>query len=202
MRLIYHGGKRDPFSTRFIATMVCDKDKQNALRTRREDMDDQSLGALKEDSDEEEDEGSGPEFISYKIEPVPGSQNSEENWVLRIRWKTVHACENNVDKDSSRSGHWGFFTWFIIMLVLTLWSTTCISLLIVCQQIIPFGGRLSHLWIMAQLQPTWRKRLGSPAAWRHNPRHPVSAQRLGAGHRGYCPGDAYAWRIQPDLTTL
>lgn len=39
-----------------------------------------------------------------------------DNEVLSLEWKTRYACEDNKDSGSkSSSGHWGFFTWFIIM---------------------------------------------------------------------------------------
>jgi len=36
--------------------------------------------------------------------------------ILRLEWYTKHACESQKDKDdAAKSGHWGFFTWFLIM---------------------------------------------------------------------------------------
>jgi hypothetical protein len=40
----------------------------------------------------------------------------DKSYVLRLDWKTKYACENYVrDNPKPSSGHWGFFTWLIIM---------------------------------------------------------------------------------------
>jgi hypothetical protein len=36
--------------------------------------------------------------------------------VLTLEWRTMYACEN-VDGGGGQKASWGFFTWFIIMLV-------------------------------------------------------------------------------------
>ncbi len=68
--------------------------------------------------DKYEDEGEKPtkgdsslKFISYdKI--VPGTEVD----ILRLDWHTKYACESQKDEDdAAKSGHWGFFTWFLIM---------------------------------------------------------------------------------------
>lgn len=63
-------------------------------------------------SAEEEDEGKGdeegPRFVAY--EP-----KGEETDVLRLEWRTRHACEDDVSGGKGKGGHWGFFTWFILM---------------------------------------------------------------------------------------
>lgn len=41
-----------------------------------------------------------------------------ESKVLSLEWRTKYACEDSKGRGgdkSSSSGHWGFFTWFIIM---------------------------------------------------------------------------------------
>ena len=40
-----------------------------------------------------------------------------EDDILSLEWRTKYACEDRTDDDAgeSSSGHWGFFTWFIIM---------------------------------------------------------------------------------------
>jgi len=43
-------------------------------------------------------------------------QSNPEVDVLRLSWRTLHACENALDNgDSKTTAHWGFFTWFILM---------------------------------------------------------------------------------------
>ena len=73
-----------------------------------EDGEEEGDGDGEEESDGEADDSS-LQFISYKEE----GDNTE---VLRLTWKTKHACERDVDSGSgSKSSHWGFFTWMIIM---------------------------------------------------------------------------------------
>jgi autophagy-related protein 27 len=36
--------------------------------------------------------------------------------ILRLEWRTKYACESQNDEDdAAKKGHWGFFTWFLIM---------------------------------------------------------------------------------------
>lgn len=66
---------------------------------------------------------------------------------LKLEWKTKYACENVDDGDDATPGsgtstrHWGFFTWFIIMLVTTApWYTFwAVALLYFCLAIISWG---------------------------------------------------------------
>lgn len=56
------------------------------------------------------------EFLKYKEE--------EEIDVLRLRWRTSHACESSKEEEEKKKGErWGFFTWFIIMYELVLFIT-------------------------------------------------------------------------------
>lgn len=48
------------------------------------------------------------QFVSYQPE---GDFDT-----LRLKWYTKYACEESVgDGNDSKSKHWGFFTWFLIM---------------------------------------------------------------------------------------
>ena len=107
VRIHLHGGKLDGRPAKMIASLVCDKDAKLASRANEDD----------DDSDEEKgSETSKPEFVSYGPEPIPGDKNDGIHYVLRIRWKTEHACEGSASKGkSSDQGSWGFFTWLIIM---------------------------------------------------------------------------------------
>lgn len=51
----------------------------------------------------------GPSFVSY------GAPDGEETDVLRLEWRTRHACEDDVSGEKGKGGHWGAFTWFILM---------------------------------------------------------------------------------------
>ena len=57
------------------------------------------------------DEGKALKFSGYKIEDGIG--------ILRLEWKTKHACEDAPEKDAaSNTGGWGWFTWVLIIVFL------------------------------------------------------------------------------------
>merc|ERR1711939_615403 len=84
--------------------------------TRRADEDDEDDPEPPELPDL--DKGKSLEFVSYKTEEDMG----EDKGVLRLKWNTRFACEGQAGKPSGGSSkggsHWGFFTWFIIILFL------------------------------------------------------------------------------------
>ena len=66
----------------------------------------------REDEDEKNGHGKGKgglSFLSY------GAPDGEETEVLRLEWRTKHACEKDMSGGKGKGGHWGFFAWFIIM---------------------------------------------------------------------------------------
>ncbi|KAB8339068.1 hypothetical protein FH972_022004 [Carpinus fangiana] len=70
-------------------------------------------------------------------------------------------------------------------------SAACIRIqfqgLTVVQRILG-NFRIPRLWSMAELQPLRRTGLGSPAAWRYNPRCTLHPQGLGPSGAGTGPG--------------
>lgn len=63
-------------------------------------------------SGEETDDGDGGtiKLLSW--------DNQDKPKTLRLKWETKHACENAAGEGGGSSkGHWGFFTWFILMFV-------------------------------------------------------------------------------------
>lgn len=56
------------------------------------------------------DKGKNLEFVSYKAE--------DDTEVLRLRWKTKFACEDAIENGGDKTGGWGFFTWFIVIVFL------------------------------------------------------------------------------------
>ncbi|KAF2143492.1 uncharacterized protein K452DRAFT_325997 [Aplosporella prunicola CBS 121167] len=70
-----------------------------------------------DDDDDKDSEDKRPlKFISYKEE-------ADQTKVLRLEWRTKYACEKRDGADSpskTRSEHWGFFTWFIIIVFLAI----------------------------------------------------------------------------------
>lgn len=67
-----------------------------------------------EDGNKEgEDDGSPSlEFVRYETE-------GKDADILRLRWKTKHACEDAIPPVD----RWGFFTWFLIMYVFYLFPS-------------------------------------------------------------------------------
>ncbi|KAL9051142.1 MAG: hypothetical protein Q9162_006214 [Coniocarpon cinnabarinum] len=116
VRIHLQGGKVDGKPAKMIASLVCDKDANRYSRRATEES--------RDDGDEDGDEPTGsetskPQFVSYGPEPIPGDKKQGINYVLRVKWKSVHACEDDAAKSSSGAqGSWGFFTWFIIILFL------------------------------------------------------------------------------------
>ncbi len=104
------GSKKD--KQKAVVDFLCPTKKEERKRLRR-DKDG------KEDDDEEDDtadseevdDGAGGRLKFVKYEAV------EDVMVLNLEWTTKYACEDAKEdggkKDSS--GHWGFFTWLIIM---------------------------------------------------------------------------------------
>ena len=81
-------------------------------RRRKSKRDDEGL-ADKDDDDKDEGDGKSLKYVSY------GSRDDKTD-LLRLDWRTKYACEDYVpdddeDGDSTKSSHWGFFTWFIIV---------------------------------------------------------------------------------------
>ncbi|KAI9842576.1 MAG: hypothetical protein M1838_003076 [Thelocarpon superellum] len=116
LRMELHGGRYPQTKAGRKQTAVieflCDKEAEDEAPDRRraakEDEEDE------EDEDEPDTEGQNLRFISYG--PVDDEESQED--VLRLEWLTKHACEDAMNGDDDDSnGHWGFFTWFIIMYV-------------------------------------------------------------------------------------
>lgn len=139
LRLELHGG-RYPFAAKHgrkqkaIIEFVCDRDRTGleGQGQDKEDDDDEDAGDDKpstppgdndDDVDDDEggrggrgDDGKSLRFIRYE----PTSEDVHED-TLRLEWRTKYACEGVRDEEGQKKkkngGHWGFFTWFIIMWV-------------------------------------------------------------------------------------
>lgn len=120
VRLLLHGPKYPPNSKsgkkqQAIIDFVCDRKEQD----RRRDEDGEDGGDKKGEGDEDsnpkddgretdDEDGGTLKFLSY--------DDVQDVQVLSLEWTTKHACEGSSSGGSSASsGHWGFFTWFIIM---------------------------------------------------------------------------------------
>jgi hypothetical protein len=62
-------------------------------------------------TDQEGDSANSLQFVSFE------SGEDEESYVLKLDWKTRYACDTYLrDHEVEKAGgHWGFFTWLIIM---------------------------------------------------------------------------------------
>lgn len=126
VRLILHGAKyppnKDGKKQQAVIDFLCDRKEQDRRRTRtlsrstaRDEDEKEGKGVNDEDDSnptegQETDDGEGGklEFLGY--------DGSEGPKVLSLKWTTKYACEDSSDKGTgSGSGHWGFFTWLIIM---------------------------------------------------------------------------------------
>ncbi|KAF1811450.1 hypothetical protein P152DRAFT_467101 [Eremomyces bilateralis CBS 781.70] len=126
------GGGQDPPTGRYgkkqkaFIEFLCDPevegddaDKEEGKLRRREGDDDADVEDDGTDKGEGKkmDEGRSLQFVSY----TPAVD--EDLMVLRLEWKTKHACQSKKDSgDDKPSDHWGFFTWFLIIVFLLIAS--------------------------------------------------------------------------------
>ena len=101
------GGKYVKKKQKTVIEFYCSRDRDNAVEKRDED---EREDKGNDKSQEEVDDGQGGrlKFLSYEDE--------KDETVLRLEWKTVHACEDAKDV-GGQSGGWGFFSWFFFMYV-------------------------------------------------------------------------------------
>ena len=90
-----------------IIQFICDHD-----RTGLEGLESEERA----EADEKESEGPDQSLIFRSYGAV------DEVDILRLDWRTKYACEDTSggkddEKGDDASSHWGFFTWFIVMLV-------------------------------------------------------------------------------------
>lgn len=175
LRVELNGGVYNKRKQTAIIELICDKE-----RTGLEgeiDPEDQY-----ESRDEDPAEGSpkAASLIFLKYGPTTDDSDSD---VLRLEWRTKYACEGQRDEEGgSRSSHWGFFTWFIIVYVdfqSVLWKfTTDLHL-----QCLPGNSCVPHFRFLAQLHSFRCSRMGPASSWGHYPRRPLSLQGLVAPGR-------------------
>lgn len=113
-RLSLQGPKHQGRKQKAVIDFLClGKAEERDLRARGE-----KAGAL-EDDDGEEDHSATDEIshdgyggtLKYLDYDVVGDDK-----VLSMEWRTKYACEKD-ESPARSSGHWGFFTWFIIVYV-------------------------------------------------------------------------------------
>ena len=119
LRLEMHGGNFAKQKQQATVEFICRKEAGDKLRRGEKNLDasddNEDPGDEDEDDSKEgqevDDEHGGT--LRYKSWSIEGGVN-----VLRLDWHTKYACEDaSSASDGPSSGHWGFFTWFIIMYV-------------------------------------------------------------------------------------
>ncbi|KAL8926023.1 MAG: hypothetical protein Q9208_003164 [Pyrenodesmia sp. 3 TL-2023] len=96
-----------------------ERDLVDAIEKREKAKEDDDDGGEEEDhsaTGEVADDGHGGRLKYIDFDLV------DDTKVLSLEWKTKYACENskggNDDSSKSKSSHWGFFTWLIIIIFL------------------------------------------------------------------------------------
>lgn len=110
LRVELNGGVYNKRKQTAIVELICDKERTGLEGEIEPEDQYESRG---EDQAEESPNAASLTFLKYG----PASDDSDSD-VLRLEWRTKHACEGpRDDEGGSTSSHWGFFTWFIIVYV-------------------------------------------------------------------------------------
>ncbi|KAF2194794.1 hypothetical protein K469DRAFT_706282 [Zopfia rhizophila CBS 207.26] len=127
VRAELHGGrypfKKGGMPQQAIIEFVCDKERTGLEGDEKDEGGEGDDGKDKKEEGREkklrrrddkgcEDSNKSLRFCGYTYE----EEKDKTIGVLRLDWRTKYACEDAVDEISD--GHWGFFTWFIIILFL------------------------------------------------------------------------------------
>ncbi|KAF6232868.1 hypothetical protein HO173_008831 [Letharia columbiana] len=114
VRLEMNGGKdTDGQKQKAIVEFLCNNSTRDGMRRDlrvAEDEEDDGAGEGGDKKGEEVDDEHGGKLklVSWDVE--------EGTKVFRLDWTTKYGCEDvRDDRKGSSSGHWGFFTWFIII---------------------------------------------------------------------------------------
>lgn len=125
LRLTMQGGSYDGHKQKAIIEFLCDQGltgtEGEMSPPEGEEYEDQPKDGRKIRREEEADDGEkvtdGPQQISKEgaalIFNSYETEGDKED-VLRLTWKTKFACETQ-ETAPPASGHWGFFTWFVII---------------------------------------------------------------------------------------
>lgn len=100
-------GKSEKDKRRAVVEFLCSREDDERRRQRRDKIGKDDY----EGEDEVVDDGVGGKlkYVSYEL--------AGEVEVLNLEWTTQYACEDAAGEEEEKpsSGHWGFFTWLIIM---------------------------------------------------------------------------------------
>ena len=163
LRLEMDGQKTKEGKHKAIIEFICNskaeeksqRDLASAVKPAKDDDDDNDKG----DDDDDDDKKSGKDVDNKKLYPYLPSETDDEHGgtlsyvdytmigdvkVLSLEWKTQYACEDAKDEGkSSGSGHWGFFTWLIIMYASTFFSPFPLNSLLIDNSV--FLGTAAYL---------------------------------------------------------
>ena len=110
LRLEMHGGNNDGKKQKAIFEFLCDAPLGD---TKSRDLSETLTAVGEEGHDKSGEEVADGHEGNIKLWSW---EDEGDETVLRLKWITKYACEDAKDGGSgSTSGHWGFFTWFIIM---------------------------------------------------------------------------------------
>lgn len=119
LRLEMNGAKYKDRKQKAVIDFICPQEKKEERRDRLSDPtaladDGKEDGDGDEDeedpsADAEVDDGQGGRLKFLKYEDV------EKGKILNLEWTTTYACEDANADPVTKTGHWGFFTWLIIM---------------------------------------------------------------------------------------
>lgn len=121
LRLVMNGVTYKERKQKAVIDFICPQEKKEERRDRRSDRmvladDDKDNGDGDEDEEDpgagaEVDDGQGGTLKFLKYEDV------EKEKILNLEWTTKYACEDAKTDPVTKTGHWGFFTWLVIMSV-------------------------------------------------------------------------------------
>ena len=123
VRVVLHGGMKEKVKQSAIIEFTCDRDKtgrEGQWRSKRRRDEDEGDGDKDDKDDGKPERVPDPKDEERSLTVASYDRGTKDGDVLRLRWKTKYACEDQKDKDDgdddpmSNRG-WGGFTWFIIM---------------------------------------------------------------------------------------
>ncbi|EGD97370.1 hypothetical protein TESG_04781 [Trichophyton tonsurans CBS 112818] len=126
LKMELHGGKHKFGNLlkkqRAVITLLCDRERTGleGLEEPNPDGDKKKDGEKKDGDkkDNKDKEGKSKRDDEENKKSLVFKSYNEEEGTLDLGWRTKYACENVEDGGSAPSGHWGFFTWVIVLLFL------------------------------------------------------------------------------------
>ncbi|EFR04008.1 Atg27p [Nannizzia gypsea CBS 118893] len=126
LKMELHGGKHKVGDVvkkqKAVFTFLCDPERtgleglEDAKPDDDKKKDDEKKGDDKKDSKDKDGKSQKREEENSKSLVYKGY--NEEQGTLELEWRTKYACENVEGGGNTSSGHWGFFTWLIVLLFL------------------------------------------------------------------------------------